>query len=83
MSSCQILSVTPALLIFARPSTSNRLIGVWRMMSDFRAAYLGATGALAISALAKTCTYLLLGYFADKVLSQKIYVGGTLPRTLA
>ncbi len=61
----------------------NRLIGIWRMMTDFRAPYLGATGALAISALSKTCTYLLLGYFADDILNRQVYIGGTLTRTLA
>jgi ATP-binding cassette, subfamily B, bacterial len=67
---------------FRKSINSNRLIGVWRMMRDFRAAYLSATGALAVSAISKTCTYLLLGYFADKVLTQKIYFAGTLARTL-
>ncbi|MGZ6316445.1 MAG: ABC transporter ATP-binding protein, partial [Anaerolineales bacterium] len=67
---------------FRKSLTKNRAVGVWRMMSDFRWPYAAATGALAVSALAKTCTYLLLGYFADKVLTQKIYVAGTLIRTL-
>ncbi len=53
------------------------------MMSDFRWPYAGATAALAVSATAKTCTYLLLGYFADKVLTQQIYIAGTLNKTLA
>ena len=53
------------------------------MMSDFRLPYLGATAALAVSATAKTCTYLLLGYFADTVLTQRIYIAGTLNKTLA
>ena len=61
----------------------NRLIGIWHMMTDFRAPYLGATGALAISALSKTCTYLLLGYFADDILKRQFYFGGSLTRTLA
>ncbi len=60
----------------------NRLIGIWRMMTDFRAPYFGATGALAISALSKTCTYLLLGYFADDILNRHVYIGGSLTRTL-
>jgi ATP-binding cassette subfamily B protein len=34
------------------------------------------------SALAKTCTFLLLGYFADSVLQKRIYVAGTLSGTL-
>ncbi len=46
----------------------NRLVGLWRMMTDFRVSYLAATAALAISALAKTSVYLLLRFFADDVL---------------
>ena len=68
---------------FRKALTKNRVAGIWRMMSDFRLPYLGATAALAISATAKTCTYLLLGYFADTVLTQKIYIAGTLNQTLA
>src|SRR5512143_3176502 len=67
---------------FRRSLNTNRLIGVWRMMSDYRVPYAAATASLAISATAKTCTYLLLGYFADKVLAQQIYFAGTLTRTL-
>ncbi len=68
---------------FRKALDENRLIGVWRMLTDFRAPYLGATASLAISASAKTCTYLLLGYFADSVLVRKVYIGGTLNNTLA
>jgi ATP-binding cassette, subfamily B, bacterial len=68
---------------FRKALGMNRLAGLWRSMSGFRGSYAAATGALAVSALAKTCTYLLLGYFADSILSQHIYLGGTLSRTLA
>jgi len=68
---------------FRNALTKNRIAGIWRMMSDFRLPYAGATAALAVSATAKTCTYLLLGYFADKVLTQQVYVAGTLNKTLA
>ena len=61
--------------------TKNRIAGLWRMMRDFRVSYAVATSALAISALAKTLTYLLLRYFADDVLTQGKYVG-TLTDTL-
>ncbi|KXK16177.1 MAG: putative ABC transporter [Chloroflexi bacterium OLB14] len=47
----------------------NRLVGLWRMMTDFRIPYIAATLALAISALAKTSVYLLLRFFADDVLT--------------
>jgi ATP-binding cassette subfamily B protein len=67
---------------FRNALNENRLIGIWRMLTDFRLSYLGATSSLAVSALAKTCTYLLLGYFADSVLVRKVYIGGTLGKTL-
>lgn len=58
----------------------NRLVGLWRMMRDFRFSYLAATIALAISALAKTSVYLLLRFFADDVLGEgKTF--GTLTQT--
>ena len=47
---------------------ANRLLGVWRLMSGFRLPYLGATATLAVSAGAKTVTYLVLRYFVDNVL---------------
>jgi ATP-binding cassette subfamily B protein len=53
------------------------------MMTNYRLPYAGAVGALAVSALAKTSTFLLLGYFADDVLERGIYAGGTLRATLA
>ena len=68
---------------FRKALHENRLIGIWRMLTGFRASYLGATASLAISASAKTCTFLLLGYFADSVLVRKVYIGGTLEKTLA
>ncbi len=74
---------TPKYFDFRDALTKNRISGLWRMMSDFRLPYAGATAALAVSAAAKTCAYLLLGYFADDVLTQKIYIAGTLNDTLA
>jgi ATP-binding cassette subfamily B protein len=74
----------PALLTFDFRNTleKNRLKGLWRMMTDYRLSYIGATIALAFSALAKTCTYLLLRYFADDVLTQGKYVANSLTQTL-
>ncbi|MFN2121286.1 MAG: ABC transporter ATP-binding protein, partial [Anaerolineales bacterium] len=46
----------------------NRMLGIWRTMRGYRGPYVGATAALGASALAKTCTFLLLGYFADSIL---------------
>src|SRR5688500_9095492 len=46
----------------------NRLVGLWRLMAGYRLPYVGATATLAISAVAKTVTYLVLRYFVDNVL---------------
>ncbi|MCB9112492.1 MAG: ABC transporter ATP-binding protein [Anaerolineales bacterium] len=59
----------------------NRLLGLWRMMTDFRLPYIAATIALAISALAKTSVYLLLRFFADDVLTQGKMLGSTMTQT--
>jgi ATP-binding cassette subfamily B protein len=60
---------------------TNRLAGLWRMMSDFRVSYIAATLSLAISALAKTSVYLLLRFFADDVLTQGKMIGATMTQT--
>ncbi len=74
----------PAPLTFDFRTTldKNRLKGLWRMMTDFHLSYAGATAALAVSALAKTFTYLLLRYFADDVLTQGQYIADSLTATL-
>ncbi len=66
---------------FRKAIEENRLKGIWRMMVDYRAPYIGATAALAFSALAKTFTYLLLRYFVDDVLTQGQYIGNSLTQT--
>ena len=66
---------------FRNALSENRLKGLWKMMVDYRLPYVGATLALAVSALAKTFTYLLLRYFADDVLTQGEYIGGGLTQT--
>ena len=72
----------PALTFdFRKAVDENRLKGVWKMMVDYRVPYIGATAALAISALAKTFTYMLLRYFADDVLTQGKLIGNTLAQT--
>ncbi|MFZ5857651.1 MAG: ABC transporter ATP-binding protein [Chloroflexota bacterium] len=68
---------------FRKALTSQRLAGVWRMMKDYRLAYLAATAALAVSALSRTLTYLLLRYFADTALGAQTLAFGSLNRTLA
>jgi ATP-binding cassette, subfamily B, bacterial len=53
----------------------NRLKGLWLMMTDFRQFYLGAVVTLAVSAIAKTATFLLLRYFVDDVMTVTISTG--------
>ena len=76
------MTAAPAAFDFRKSLHTSRLVGVWRMMAGFRLAYLGATLSLAVSATAKTCTFLLLGYFADSVMVHGVYFAGTLGRTL-
>jgi ATP-binding cassette subfamily B protein len=59
----------------------NRLKGLWKMMRDYRLPYIAATIALAFSALSKTFTYLLLRFFADDVLGQRKFIGGSVTST--
>jgi len=55
---------------FRTALNKNRFKGLWRMMSDFRLSYLGAVATLAVSATAKTATFLLLRYFVDNVMTE-------------
>jgi ATP-binding cassette subfamily B protein len=48
----------------------SRMIGLWRMMSGFRLVYLWATMSQGVSALARTGSTLLLGYFVDHILGK-------------
>jgi ATP-binding cassette subfamily B protein len=50
--------------------SKNRLRGMWRLLHGFRLAYVTANLSLAFSATFKTCTFLLLRYFADHILGQ-------------
>ncbi len=72
-------TIEPAITFdFRKTIEENRLKGLWKMMVDYRMPYIGATAALAISALAKTYTYILLRFFADDVLTQGKYIGTSL-----
>jgi ATP-binding cassette subfamily B protein len=53
---------------FRNAVSTNRLKGLWRMMTGFRLPYLGATISLTIAALARTGNTLVLRYFADTLL---------------
>ncbi|MEJ5223554.1 MAG: ABC transporter transmembrane domain-containing protein [Anaerolineales bacterium] len=61
---------------FRKALTENRLVGLLRMMTGFRLSYAGATIALAVSALAKTATFLLLRYFVDNIMTDALAAGG-------
>jgi ATP-binding cassette, subfamily B, bacterial len=50
--------------------SSNRLIGLIRMMTGYHWSYIGANASLALAALFKTSTFLLLRFFADNVLGK-------------
>jgi ATP-binding cassette subfamily B protein len=70
---------------FRKAQDKNRLKGLWQMMTDFRLPYLAAVATLAVSAIAKTVTFLLLRYFVDDVMTEAITVGSMsaeLSRTL-
>ena len=53
--------------------SENRFRGMWRMMTGYRTAYFGALFSLAIAAISKTLTYLLLAYLIDDVLGKGIF----------
>jgi ATP-binding cassette subfamily B protein len=67
---------------FRTALSQNRLRGLWLMMSGFRRPYAGATLALAVSALGKTATFLLLGYYVDSVMTETGITMATLNRQL-
>lgn len=75
-------TIEPAITFdFRNTIDKNHLRGMWKMMVDYRLPYAGATASLAVSALAKTFTYLLLRYFADDVLTQGKYINNSLTGT--
>jgi ATP-binding cassette subfamily B protein len=57
-----------------RAISANRMVGLWRLMSGYRWFYLAATAALALSALARTSTALLLRHFVDNVLTAGVAI---------
>ncbi len=66
---------------FRNAIAENRLKGLWRVMTGFHLSYGGAVAALAISALAKTATFLLLRYFADLVTGNAQPIGDNMGNT--
>ena len=48
--------------------TENRFVGMWKLLKGYRWLYIGAILGVGIAAVARTGTYLLLGYYVDEVL---------------
>ncbi len=55
---------------FKTAVSDKRLAGLWRMLTGFRLAYLGAVLSVGIAAILRTGNSLLLRYFVDDVLGQ-------------
>ncbi|MER2599297.1 MAG: ABC transporter ATP-binding protein [Caldilineales bacterium] len=53
----------------------NRLTGLWRTVTGFHGAFLGATLALGLAALAKTLVYILFRNFVDHTLGNPARAG--------
>ncbi|MGZ6347797.1 MAG: hypothetical protein ACXWNC_09565, partial [Anaerolineales bacterium] len=62
-----IQKTIPTYFDFRNALHKNRLAGMLQMMTGFRLTYAAANLSLAVSATAKTLTYLLLRNFADTV----------------
>lgn len=52
---------------------AGKVKGLWRMMSGFHLAYIGANLSLGLAATLKTATFLLLSYFVDNILGVPEY----------
>ena len=48
--------------------SSNRLVGLWRLLKGYQVQYIAAVVMQGLSAYSKTLTYLLLSYFVDNYL---------------
>jgi ATP-binding cassette subfamily B protein len=57
---------------FKSTISKNRLLGLWRILADFRWFYGGAILALALATSAKTGTFFLIRYLVDHVLGQNL-----------
>jgi ATP-binding cassette subfamily B protein len=67
------LSNTDPIFSLNKKPPKNHLVGLWRLLKGYRLTYFSAIFTLAISAIAKTSTYLLLRYLIDTVLGKKDY----------
>ncbi|MBL6965844.1 MAG: ABC transporter ATP-binding protein [Anaerolineales bacterium] len=62
---------TPKPIDLRSTISDKPLIGLFRLMRDYRLVYLGATLSLGVAAAARTGTYLLLGNFVDNILGNE------------
>ncbi len=46
----------------------NRLVGLWRLLRGYYLRFITANVAVAVSAFSRTATYMLIGFYVDKVL---------------
>jgi ATP-binding cassette subfamily B protein len=60
---------------FKNVVSERRLVGLWRMLSSYRLAYIGAVIGVALGAALKAGNYLLLRTFVDDVLTSEDFVG--------
>jgi ATP-binding cassette subfamily B protein len=58
--------------------SANRLISLWKLMQGYRLRYFAAIISMGLAAVARSSTYLLLGYFVDHLLKHNQF-GGLLP----
>ncbi len=61
----------PTLTDIRKTLSDKPLIGLFRLIGDFKWIYIGAALSLGIAAAARSGTYLLLGQFADNVLGNE------------
>ncbi len=76
------MSISTTYFDFRKALKKNRISGLWQMMTGYRLTYTGANLALAVSAISKTLTYLLLKNFADTITGAVVPFAGTLTKTL-
>ena len=58
---------------FKHVVSDNRLVGLWRMMTNFRLVYLGAILSLCLATVFRTATFMLISYLVDGVLGKKLF----------
>lgn len=50
--------------------TDNRLVGLWRLMTGYRALYIWAIITIGLSAIMRSAIYYVLGFYVDDVLAR-------------